>query len=240
MNASVVGIPIVGSLCKSIDREGETFFRCGQMLVRFLDDMGRALQQNKSIELNNLYAGCFSGRKLGLNWLSSGSERDGVQRARFRAAGEAVSRQDALEEWLTYIDGYKQIESLSLYVRRLEEWRKPGQLLATVRFELIGTQDGVAVSGIDRAYFRIAWKVQGGSLQICDQSLIEGERVVCEKTHFRDVSRVAGIDFVNQYYPPFLTQPLKFGMIRYGPGGISVVDYDNDGFYDLFISIDIG
>ena len=47
--------------------------------------------------------------------------------------------------------------------------------------------------------------------------------------------RRAGVDFKNQYYPEFLNQKLKFGMIRYGPAGITAADYDNDGFYDLFI-----
>ena len=235
MTANVARIPIMGSLCKSIDRQGETFFECGQILVHFLDGMGRVLRQNNFLELNKLYAEHFSGRKLGLNHLSARSERDEVQRAEFRADGEKVSTRDALEEWLTYINGFNQIESLSLYVHRLEEWREPGRLLATIRFELIGTQARSATSGIDRAYFRIAWQVRDGTLQICDQRLVEGERIVCREAHFQDVSRVAGIDFANQYYPLFLTQPLKFGMIRYGPGGISAVDYDNDGFYDLFI-----
>jgi hypothetical protein len=49
------------------------------------------------------------------------------------------------------------------------------------------------------------------------------------------VAKEAGVDFTNRYYPAFLTQPLKFAMIRYGPAGITTVDYDNDGFYDLFI-----
>ena len=109
--ASVVDIPIVGSVCKSIEREGETFFRFGQMLVRFLDRMGRALRQKNLVELSGLYSGCFSGRRLGLNGLSSHLERDGVQRAEFRAVGEAASKQDALEEWLTYIGGFNRIES---------------------------------------------------------------------------------------------------------------------------------
>src|SRR5439155_926895 len=48
-------------------------------------------------------------------------------------------------------------------------------------------------------------------------------------------AKTAGIDFLNRYYPAFLNQPLKFAMIRYGPAGITAADYDNDGFYDLFI-----
>jgi ASPIC and UnbV/FG-GAP-like repeat len=235
VKASVMGIQIVESLCKAIDQKGETFFRSGQMLVRFLEGMGRTLRQRNAVELNQLYAGGFSGRRLGLNEPSPLSERDGVRRAEFRAVGETVRKQDALEEWLTYIAGYSRIDSLSLYVHRLEQWRMPGRLLATVRFELIGTQARTGASGIDRAYFRIAFQLDGGILQIFDQSLIKGERIWGQKPHFQDVSHAAGIDFANQYYPPFLTQPLKFGMIRYGPGGISVVDYDNDGFYDLFI-----
>jgi hypothetical protein len=235
VKASVMWIQIVESLCKAIDQEGETFFRSGQMLVCFLEGMGRTLRQRNAVELNQLYAGGFSGGRLGLNEPSPLSERDGVRRAEFRSVGEAVRKQDALEEWLAYIAGYSRIDSLSLYVHRLERWRIPGRLLATVRFELIGTQARTGASGIDRAYFRIAFQLDGGILQIFDQSLIKGERIWCQKPHFQDVSHAAGIDFANQYYPPFLTQPLKFGMIRYGPGGISVVDYDNDGFYDLFI-----
>ena len=40
---------------------------------------------------------------------------------------------------------------------------------------------------------------------------------------------------MNRYYPAFLNEKMAFGMIRYGPGGITAVDVDNDGFYDLFI-----
>src|SRR5579863_8445743 len=126
-----MGIPIVESICKSIDREGETFFRSGQMLVHFLEGMSRILRQQNSVELNKLYAECFSGKDLGLNNLSPRSERDEVQRDEFRAGGEKVSRKEAIEEWLTYIDGFNQIESLLLHVHRLEEWRRPGRLLAT-------------------------------------------------------------------------------------------------------------
>ena len=59
--------------------------------------------------------------------------------------------------------------------------------------------------------------------------------VFADAPQFIDVGPSAGISFMNRFHPPFLTQPLKFGMIRYGPAGITAADYDNDGFYDLFI-----
>jgi hypothetical protein len=232
---SLMRIPIAGSIFKTYDREGETFFQSGRMLVTFLDQMGKALRQNDSVAIRHLYSDLFSGKKLGLTDFSPISERHGVRRAAFHASSQAVSRQAAVEEWLTYIDGFDQIEELSLHLHRMEDWRQPGPLAASVRLELIGTPHGEGTSGIDRAYFRFVWQIHGETLEICHQSLMEGERIACPEAHFQDVSHAAGIDFMNQYYPPFLTQPLKFGMIRYGPGGISAVDYDNDGFYDLFI-----
>jgi ASPIC and UnbV/FG-GAP-like repeat len=228
-------IPILGSICKSIDREGETFFRCGQMLAGFLAHFGVSLRQSSFAELDHCYGSLFSGRRLGLNDRFLLANRDGVEQAQFRAGEEGISRQDAIEEWRTYRAGFRRIEELSLHVHRIEEWRTPGRLVASVRFELIGIRERDGRPAIDRAYFRIAWHGRDQTLRVCDQSLIEGERIVCRDSHFQDVSHFAGIDFSNRYYPRFLTEPLRFGMIRYGPGGITAVDYDNDGFYDLFI-----
>jgi hypothetical protein len=115
------------------------------------------------------------------------------------------------------------------------QWDSGPELAAEVRFELIGTPKGAPQSGIDRAYFHMKFLNSGGNLKIEQASLIEGDRSVADKPQFTNVAKEAGVDFVNRYYPAFLNQPLKFGMIRYGPAGISVVDYDNDGYYDLFI-----
>ena len=83
--------------------------------------------------------------------------------------------------------------------------------------------------------FQVTWQTRENCLQITAQSLLRGERILCDQPHFAEVGGAAGIDFPNGYYPSFLTEPLKFGMIRYGPGGIAAVDYDNNGLYDLFI-----
>ena len=71
-------------------------------------------------------------------------------------------------------------------------------------------------------------------LRIVRASLVEGERVIAAAPLFENVAAAAGVDFENAFYPGFMSG-MKFGMIRYGPGGISAVDVDNDGFYDLFI-----
>jgi len=71
--------------------------------------------------------------------------------------------------------------------------------------------------------------------QIVSAALITGERIISDHPMFENVAESARVEFTNAYYPPFLREHQAFGMIRYGPGGITAVDYDNDGFYDLFV-----
>lgn len=228
-------IPLIGRVCRSIDREGERFFRCGQLIVACLEQFAHNLQQTDWDELASQYSQSFVGGRLGLCERVNNSERDGVMRTEFFASQELISRHAAVREWRTYIAGFTTTEELSLHVHRMDPSRVRDYSSAIVRLDLTGTNNGDGASRVDRAYFRMAWQVTDGQPTICGQTLIEGEQITGREAHFRDVSRSSGIDFENQYYPEFLTEPLKFGMIRYGPGGIAAVDYDNDGFYDLFI-----
>src|SRR5262249_620338 len=141
----------------------------------------------------------------------------------------------SIAEWRRYIESFEQIDEIALHLHRLENWKSPHSIVASLRFEHIGTPRGARRSCIDRAYFRTTWERSDHTLRLTSQSLIKGERIYSERPHFENVAHQAGIDFPNQYYPPFLSQPLRFGMIRYGPGGITAVDYDNNGLYDLFI-----
>lgn len=227
-------IPLLGSICKIVDRKGEDFFLSGRLLVGYLDHLGRYLRQRQFHKLERLYSPMFAGRLLGLNHFSTVSERDGIQISEIKSPDASRTAAGAVEEWRDYINGFEQIQELSFHLHRLEDWDRLDQLSATVQFELVGVRSGQVSSVVDRVTFRMAWTV-GETTRVQHQRLIWGERIQSLAPQFKDISRTAGIDFCNQYYPPFLQERLKFGMIRYGPGGISVVDYDNDGFYDLFI-----
>jgi hypothetical protein len=228
-------IPFLRYLCKRIDQRGQAFFDSGRTLVEFLARFGCSLKRAEFTVLHTFYNAAFQGKELGLPLAFSGPERDGICCIPFRSSGTDIAIQAAIEEWKLYISRFSQIEELSLHVHRIEDWRGGDKLVATVRFELIGTQNGESVSGIDRAYFRMTWYVAGHEVRLCNQSLVEGERIVCRESHFQDVGGAAGIDFQNQYYSNFFADSIKFGMFGYGPGGITAADYDNDGFYDLLI-----
>jgi len=125
--------------------------------------------------------------------------------------------------------------TFGLYIHRLETWRGADVVTGTVRFELIGTPVGEARAGIDRAFFRMTFERAGEVWLIRGGELVQGDRSISSVASFQDVGGPAGIAFENRYYPPFINEPMKFGMLRYGPAGITAADYDGDGHCDLFI-----
>ncbi|HEY6251379.1 MAG TPA: CRTAC1 family protein [Candidatus Angelobacter sp.] len=219
----------------SIERKGELFFQTGRLLVDTLAKFSASLKTRQFSSLAEFYHPEFCGNRLGLSDLKLESERDGICTQKFCGDDSIVALAGALAEWRRYIESFEETEEISLYLHRLEEWEPGRTIVATVRFEHIGTPYGAKRSCIDRAYFRTSWERAGETVQLKTQSLIKGDRVFSEQPHFLNVAQDAGIDFQNQYYPPFLSEPLKFGMIRYGPGGITAVDYDNNGLYDIFV-----
>ena len=217
------------------DREGWRFFNTGKDIVITLGSLAKAVKAKDMAGIENFYARDYNGSTLGLNRLEKSEEKDGVIKYLFRSDGAAAARDAASAEWRTYLDTFESIEEVGLHVYRLDRWTSGSDLEAVVRFELIGTPKGATQAGIDRAYFRMKFDSTSGSLKIQQAALVEGDRIISAKPQFTNVAKEAGVDFLNQYYPAFLKLPLKFAMIRYGPAGITTADYDNDGFYDLFI-----
>ena len=216
------------------DREGQRFYAEGKGVVETLDRLGAALRARDLHAVENFYSPSFQGTSLGLASPARKEEKDGVVTSRFTAPAGGLDRNGALAEWQAYLAGLASIDELGLHLHRLPSW-DGDELEAVVRFELISTPQGASRAGIDRALFRVRFERTPDGLRIRDAALVEGEHLEADRPQFVDVAHAAGIDFLNRYYPPFLSQPLRFGMIRYGPGGISAVDFDNDGLYDLFI-----
>jgi hypothetical protein len=218
------------------DRWGRKFLAAGRSIVDFLADLAGALEASDTDRIARCYATDFAGQDLGLLACRLVDERDGVRTLRLHAAGGAQDRAAAVAAWGAYLAGFAAIEEVRLHLDRLESWRAPRDLVASVRFELIGTPHGAPRAGIDRARFRMRFaRRPGGLLLLREASLVGGERVIGERPHFVDVAGIAGVGFHNRYHPPFLTEPLRFPMIRHGPAGIAAADYDNDGYCDLFI-----
>ncbi len=218
-----------------IDRRGVAFFDSGHDIVTgALDPFANALAANDAAAMDRLYAADFAGTRLGLTSRDAPTVKDGVRQFIQKSDNAAQDRTAALAEWHAYRDGFASVETAELHIDQLEQWGG-STLGATIRFEVIGTPKGAPQSGIDRARFRMTFDRGAGGLHIKSATFLDGDRLISDAPQFVDVAHEAGVDFKNQYYPAFINEKMAFGMIRYGPGGISAVDYDNDGFYDLFV-----
>jgi enediyne biosynthesis protein E4 len=218
-----------------VDNLGETFFQNGKSLLVRTGEFSKTLKVRDAAGIEKYFAPQFQGQRLGLNTLKQVELKDGVHRLLLNPDKTTIDHAGAVAEWRAYMDSFSSIDEAGLHIHRFINWRSADDIEAIMRFEVIGTPKGAKYAGIDRAYFRMKFKGAGDSAQITYASLEEGDRYIADELHFLDVSKEAGIDFVNRYYPKFLEQDFKFAMMRYGPAGITAVDYDNDGFCDIFI-----
>jgi hypothetical protein len=200
-----------------------------------LDQLAKALAARDGERVARYFSAGYRGECLGLLTPKLKVSKDGIEQWTFAPGHGQFAREDPTGEWLAYVASFDSIETLELHVHRFEGAIRDDRIRATVRLELIGTPHGKPRSGIDRGYLAVTFVRDPGGLRIAEASLKEAERIISDRAQFRDVARQAGVDFLNRYYPAFLNTPLRFGMIRYGPAGITAVDYDNDGLYDLFI-----
>ncbi len=221
------------ALLELAKRRGRAFYDAGRSMVETLDGLAADLARRDVAAAGARFAPDFAGARLGLLRPELVDEVDGVRTYRFRP-GPAADGADALAEWRDYLAGFTAIEELGLHVHRVHAW-SGGDLEATARFELIGTPRGAAHPLVDRALVRVRFVRSAQGLLLRAAHLASGERVAGGRPQFAEVGAAAGIAFANEVYPAFLDRPLRFGMIGYGPGGITAADVDNDGFYDLFV-----
>ena len=216
------------------DHRGDAYFLTGSRIVETLAREARALQGRDIVALEALHARDFEGTRLGLGSRRPADEKDGVSHYVLASDGGPIDLQGALADWRKYTEGFATIDQADVHLDRLEDW-SAAEPVAIASFEVIGVPSGDTRAVIDRARFRMRFARDGDRVRIRAASLVDGERVAGDRAQFVDVAHAAGIDFLNQSYPPSLDPALPFGMIRHGPGGMTAVDYDDDGWYDLFI-----
>ncbi len=219
---------------RRVDADGRAFLGRGRAVVAGLDGLAHALHGGDLGAVARAYADDYAGTPLGLARRVTVRRVDGIRALRLVPAEGRDRRAAALAEWRAYLASFAQVEEAGAAPRPPQSWRDPADVVAEVRFELIGTPRGAPRSGIDRAPAGCAStrRRQGCASSAPPSSPasgVEGDRPGSRRR------RRGRHRFHQPLLPGVPHRPLRFGMIRYGPGGITAVDFDGDGFYDLFV-----
>src|SRR5216684_7146061 len=170
------------------------------------------------------------------------SNRDGVQVYEWEVENQRpFHKADVARQVTRYLDTITSIEESKFKLDSVEDLSS--QNSATVRgvLWLRGLRKNRA-SAQEEAFeshglIRLWLETRDGKWQVVKQELIHGETVTGDRKGFTDITDSAGLNFVSHRNPLFATpawEPKKFGIIKYGSAGVSAVDYDNDGWYDIF------
>ena len=167
------------------------------------------------------------------------SERDGVQTYTWQVkATQPFQKADQAEQLSRYFAGIQSIEESHFKLGRLEDMTDAVKPVIRSVFWVAGT-NAAGKAFESQVHFRMWLTQTAEGFVITKQELLHGKTVIGAQQGFADVTEESGIDFVARHNPRWNTpewEPKKFGIMKYGTGGVSAVDYDNDGWYDVFFA----
>jgi hypothetical protein len=167
------------------------------------------------------------------------SERDGVRVYEWgHDELRPFNKADVKEQVSQYLRRVRSVEEGKFKLDSVEQIPGPGSAIIRAILWIRGINNE-GVSFESHAVFRQWLRATGEEWRIQRQMLIHGETVTGDRLGFTDITAKAGIDFSSHRNPMWETPdwlPNKFGIIKYGQGGVSAVDYDNDGWYDVFFA----
>ncbi len=236
------------------DRQYQSFLNNGVGINGFLKEFGKTVRSsansNQVEPILNFYAEDFASPDHG-DWIfDAPTESSGIRYQLLRSAER--SGQDGAaavkQFWTSYVEGVRESTGVVCKINLAEAIQSGKSAVVTVKFILDGSsQSGEIIQ--DRFFFR--WRLRSSGKEtdqweiIAEELLqdpeVENVRVAGNRDGFEAIDLgPTGIDFVHQR-DPYLDPDrpgvdLKFAIIQHASGGVSVTDYDNDGWPDIFFA----
>jgi hypothetical protein len=220
-----------------IDAEAEKFAETGKAAIALLGDFQAGAGKLDLNQVLACYDPDYANDREGY-WLERlQSDRDGVRVYEWYLDAERpFTRADVAAQLSQFLASKRSIEESKFKLDAVEDIPHAGAAVIRSILWLRGTtHSGEAFEC--HALFRMWLRVVDGAWRIHKQHLVHGETVTGDRTGFTDITVSAGIDFRSHHNPLWKTpewEPKKFGIIKFGSAGVSVVDYNNDGWYDIF------
>jgi hypothetical protein len=224
-----------------IERAARHLSAVGQDAKSLLESYGAGVQDGDVERILSLYESGYEGAVLG-DWdVEVATNRDGVRVADWHPV-DALPGELPAERLRRFLGGLGGLEMAKFKLDRVVSLGAEG---TTVRGFLWLRGDRDTAHGEERYEMQglvlvgLARAGRGEEWQIRDQQLVWGRTVSGPGRGFDDEAASRGVDFTAVRNPLFDTpewSPDSFEIIRYGAAGVSAVDYDGDGWDDLFFA----
>ena len=245
---SSIGVAYLWHDLKRRDAEHARFLDCGQSINLFLKnyahDLAEAHRSGDLAPALAWYSPNFHSGRRGRWRLTEEQDLGAAIRSTLRAEGcDDVERDAIAEELSAYLADLAAVEGVKCKIDLVEAAVPDRSAVITVKYILDGA-DRAGRLIEDRFFFR--WRLERVRLlsgladwRITADELVAGERVAGRADGFlRPEPTSIGVDYIHRRDPKLdpTRAKLKFGVIQYASGGVSAVDYDDDGRPDLFFA----
>lgn len=235
------------------DKEHARFYNTGKSVNQYLGNYKHALEEafkhGDVSEVMTFYSEHYTSPARGHWKLEPSRNESGI--ASFKLVGQGgkdYTKQDVHDELAEYLRGLASVDDIKLKIDMIEKIELERSVVLTVKLILDGTDHQGSIFQ-DRNFYRWYLVNEGGASaydwKIVRDELVEGIRVGGNGRSFtaieaeKDLASI-GIDYKHARDPKLdikgLGAKLKFGVIEHAEGGVSAVDYNNDGRPDIFFA----
>jgi hypothetical protein len=221
-----------------IDVQAEAFAGTGKAAIGLFSDYQAAFGKLDLDGVLACYDADYANESEGYWAEQLRSDRDGIRVCDWQLDGRRpFGRSDVAEQLARYFKDKAAIAEAKCKLDAVEAMPRAGAAVVRSILWLRGTTTSGETFEC-HTLFRMWLRAGDGGWKIHKQELLSGETVTGDRSGFTDVTASCGIDFQSHHNPLWRTaewEPKKFGIIKYGSAGVAAADYDNDGWYDVFI-----
>ncbi len=242
--APVIGvfvIVVVGGVvvAKRVKASAQRFAQTGTAAIALLNQYGSGVAALDMASVLSSYDEAYMNENEGFWVQNLETERDGVRTYAWKLEARRTFRKsDQAEQLSRYFATLRSIDESHVKLARLEDVSDPDNPVIHSVLWVVGTNaSGEAFES--QAHFRMWLRHTAEGFVIRKQELLHGKTVIGDRNGFADVTDEVGLDFVAKLNPDWDTPawyPKTFGIIKYGTGGVSAVDFDQDGWYDIYFA----